>query len=170
MEILVLADAHGRPPSFEKIDRDSFDLVLFTGDLTNGNRQPHRLERYMGKLSPLAPFYYIPGNDDQPIFVEQDYTEMGMVNVHQKWQIIPTNPEISLLAFGGATQGLINYIAFTEEEMAEKFVELFQASDFNESTVNILMTHDPPRDSGLDKTFGGDHVGSSTVRAINSPS
>ena len=63
MRIFVLSDLHGRVPKLEKFHRENYDQVIIAGDLTNGVGIANRLRRFMEKLKPLAPFFYLPGND-----------------------------------------------------------------------------------------------------------
>ncbi|MHA1733517.1 MAG: metallophosphoesterase family protein [Promethearchaeota archaeon] len=164
MRVLIIADAHGRVPDWSGIDRSAYDMVLFAGDLTNGNHRPQRLRRFMEKLAPIAPFSYIPGNNDQPVFNEQDFTDLGMTNLHDRWLVPSEAGHPPVVGFGGASTGIINFFAHSEEEMRAKFSELFAGAPPKAKLGFLLVTHDPPRDTSLDETFGGDHVGSAAVR------
>lgn len=170
MRLLVLADLHGRVPRWTNLARDAYDLVIVAGDLTNGNSRPHRLARFMDKLEPLAPFYYLPGNNDQPVFNDQDHTARGMTNFHRQWIPRENATGFPIVGHGGATTGIINYVAFTEEEMRanlEGLLESLRATRQADLAYGfILVTHDPPRDTTLDKTFAGEHVGARAVRGV----
>ncbi len=64
------------------------------------------------------------------------------------------------IGFGGAVES-IGEMIFSEQEIYEKLKFLIQG----EKKV-FLVTHSPPKNCSLDKSFSGKHIGSESVRKI----
>ncbi|GAB4322851.1 MAG: metallophosphoesterase [Promethearchaeota archaeon] len=178
MRLLVVADAHGRLPTIRGNGIDGVDLVLFCGDLTNGNGRHERLRRFMGKLvevldrlAPGAPVAFVPGNNDHPTLNELDFGDLGAQNLHCAWRSCKREGDVPVVGLGGATYGLVNVFAFEEGEIEAKLRGLMEvapegveAAGKDGATGFVLLVHDPPRDTPLDLTFSGEHAGSAAVR------
>ena len=131
----------------------------------------------MEKLGPLfpdpKPVYLIPGNTDSPFMAERSaWFPTNFKQMHNRFtRIDPTSLDlpIFLVGFGGANMGIYNVFAFSEREMHTALDALFQQIvpiRSVESSITILLLHDPPFNSKLDLTFMHTHVRIQSVRQI----
>lgn len=167
MKILIFADIHGE---FEKISKiiqkikvQDVDLILCPGDFTDmfntpeGFSQIDIADMILQKILSLGvPVLCVPGNHD-PYDVVDLFKDYG-VNLHGT---IKTFNNISFLGWGGAETPFNTNFEPTEEETREV---LFKLEKKLENKKFILVTHNPPKNTKLDKTISGEHVGSKTIR------
>ena len=167
MRILILADIHGRLEKLESVlDKamsEKIDLVVCAGNLTDCFDNPLDLDQLdvadmvLQKIFLLKKFVLcIPGNHD-PYEVVDLFEEYG-VNVHDRTK---TFGGIVFIGFGGASTPFNTLFEPSEEEVAEGL-------DYNSKSLSpgkfILVVHNPPKDTKLDKVLSGEHVGSKAVR------
>ncbi len=167
MKILVLADIHGRLELLDKVvDKalgEKFDLVICAGNLTDYFDNPLDLEQIdvadmvVQKLLLLRkPFFCIPGNHD-PYEVVDLFENYG-INLHDRSKIFNG---IMFVGFGGAQTPFNTVFEPSEEEVADGL-------DYNSKKAEagkfILVVHNPPRDTKMDKILSGEHVGYKAVR------
>lgn len=88
MKILLLSDLHGHKKTLDKIfallDKQSFDLAIISGDITN--REPFALQ-YIQKVYELfssrnIPLYTVHGNNDPPEVI--NFLNTHNLNLHYK--------------------------------------------------------------------------------------
>ncbi len=166
MRILVIADVHGYSDDvskfFSKIDAKDFDLIICPGDFTDMFNQPPGFSQHniadiiLQKLVAFGtPLYCVPGNHD-PYEIIDAFEEYD-VNLHGK--VRNFMGEV-FMGWGGALTPF--HLAFepTEEETSEALDEMVGgvSGDF------ILILHNPPRDTKLDRLATGEHVGSPVIR------
>ncbi|MHA1681629.1 MAG: metallophosphoesterase family protein [Promethearchaeota archaeon] len=175
---LLISDLAGKFPVIQPGLFDVVDFVVLAGDITLGARSEKHMARFFSKMDAAIPrdrsVYYIPGNHDYPAISEDhDWVPSNFVMMHDRTFIHEGKlgcPGILIVGFGGASMGLYNNFAFEEAVILEKLTALFtKAADITgigEDTMTLLLLHDPPRDTVLDKNYRGEHVGSWAVRQI----
>jgi len=167
MRILVLADIHSRLEKLaevlEKAEKEKVDAVVCAGNLTDCFDNPLDIEQIdvadmvVQKLLLLKkPLLCIPGNHD-PYEVVDLFEDYG-VNVHDRTRTIGG---VTFIGFGGAQTPFNTVFEPSEEEVAE-------ALDYNGKKLEqgkfVLIVHNPPKDTKMDKVLSGEHVGSKSVR------
>lgn len=166
LKILVIADIHGEFENFsktiDKIREHDFDLVICPGDFTDMYNTPEGFsqldvaELIVQKLLSLGkPVLCIPGNHEPyeilDVFEEYD------VNLHGRIRKIK---EFEFIGFGGAATPFNTKFEPTEEEIKV----MLEAKAKDVKGRFILVVHNPPFGTNLDKTETGEHVGSKAVR------
>ena len=166
LRILVIADVHGEFEKFSKLvdsirSRD-FDLVICPGDFTDmynipeGFSQLDIAELIVQKLLSLGkPVFCIPGNHE-PYEIVEVFDDYG-VNLHEKTRELKG---YEFVGFGGAATPFNTKFEPTDEEIdaaLEKRVKDVKGKF-------ILVVHNPPLGTKLDKVETGEHVGSKAVR------
>lgn len=166
LKILVIADIHGEFEKFSKIidklsGRD-FDLVICPGDFTDifnipeGYSQMDIAELIVQKLLSLGkPLFCIPGNHE-PYEIIDVFDEYN-VNLHERTRKFN---DFEFVGFGGAATPFNTKFEPTDEEIK-------QALERKTKEIKgrfILVTHNPPLGTNLDKVETGEHVGSKAIR------
>jgi len=166
LKILVIADIHGEFEKFSKIidklsGRD-FDLVICPGDFTDifnipeGYSQMDIAELIVQKLLSLGkPLFCIPGNHE-PYEIIEVFDEYN-VNLHERTRKFN---DLEFVGFGGAATPFNTKFEPTDEEIK-------QALERKTKEIKgrfILVTHNPPLGTNLDKVETGEHVGSKAIR------
>ncbi len=167
MKILVIADIHGYyEKTFEKlskIDTSKFDIMICPGDFTDMLNQPPGFSQIdvadmlLQKLLAFnLPMYCVPGNHDPYEIVElfDDYR----VNLHNK---VNTFKGMKFLGFGGASTPFNTTFEPTEEETMSSLGVLGKSVKDNNF---VLVVHNPPKNTKVDVTMSGQHVGSQAIR------
>ncbi|CAG8650463.1 455_t:CDS:2 [Acaulospora morrowiae] len=192
---LLVSDIHYRLDNIEKlrnwlIEKDrlmEIDFVIVSGDLVNANyvtplttekdrEEFHEVLFALEKLGKSV--YYIPGNHDPDTSFLFSSDQGSVINVHNK--IVQLSPGLSILGFGGSTDGVLKYSPETvvwpacprntESLLAEKLPILL---DQVEEEV-ILVTHVGPAKIGttnvemfpLQEPSTSVEAGSPTIRKI----
>lgn len=148
-----VGDVHGRLDRLERVagwlaERGP-DAVLVTGDFgraRGGDRPAH--DAALRRLERLAvPVLFVPGNHDAPRLAHPGNVD-GTVRVAAG---------IRIFGLGGSprTPARLPY-EWTDEELA----------DLEVPPCEVVLTHAPPADTGLDRMHDGRHVGSRVVRRI----
>ena len=162
IKIIALSDLHNSISYLESLAEklSAVDLVLLAGDLTNaGNTQNasdviETIRKYNKSI--LA----ISGNwDGQEI---DDFLESEGINLHGKHIVFR---DIAFLGAGGSLFSGNN----TPSEISETDFDIFlnQANTgIDHHTPKILVCHNPPINTLVDKTWMNDHVGSKSVRVF----
>ena len=157
MKILVLSDIHGRIAAIEKaislIHNKGIGLAIITGDLTNFGEKKQAAE-VLGMFKGMQ-VLAVPGNCDSTQVLEA--MEEKNASLHGKARKIG---RWTFAGFGGGIAGEPGVYLHTEEQIEKALEKLLTQK--KEKTV--LVTHVPPKGTGLDLTQRGMHVGSSAVR------
>ena len=166
MKILVIADVHGYSEDiskfFSKIDASEFDLIISPGDFTDMFNQPPGFSQHnvadiiLQKLVSFGvPLICVPGNHDPYEIIEafNDYE----VNLHGKVKKIGTE---TFMGWGGALTPFNTAFEPSEEETKEALESMKTKCDDD----FVLVLHNPPKNTRLDKTASGEHVGSQEIR------
>lgn len=167
MRILILADIHSRLDKLAEVlaaaEKERFDIVVCAGNLTDSFDNPFELEQIdvadvvVQKLLLLKkPLLCIPGNHD-PYEVVDLFEDYG-VNLHDRSR---KAQGIMFVGFGGAETPFNTVFEPTEAEVKEGL-------EYNSKNLEpdkfVLVVHNPPKDTKLDKVLSGEHVGSKAVR------
>ena len=166
MRILVVADIHGKfemvSGILESAEKD-FDIILAPGDFTDIFNVPHGFSQeniadmVLQKLLALKkPAFCVPGNHDPYEILEifDDYN----VNLHHK---VKTFDGVKFLGWGGAPTPFDTPFEPEEDETHESLESM---SPHIERGNFILMTHNPAKNTKLDRIASGEHVGSLEIR------
>lgn len=157
MNILLLADLHGRIEGLEKLRRTvgAVDLVLLLGDITNFGDSASM----GGILDHMAgwPLLGVAGNCDRPS-AEQEMTRRG---INLDASMVVRNG----LRFTGAGRSL-PCPGTTPNEVEESDFRrtLGMAEDDGTILPLVMVTHQSPRDTDADLAGTGHHVGSRSIR------
>ena len=165
MKILVIADIHGYSKEtfgfFDKI-KENPDVVICPGDFTDMFSNNQGLSQYeiaelvlQKLLSFNKPLLCVPGNHD-PYEITDLFNEYG-TNLHGKRR---TLNGFSFVGFGGAATPFRTIFEPTEEEIREGLSPFAAKTSKN----TILVVHNPPKNTKLDRIETGEHVGSQEIR------
>ncbi len=166
MRILVVADIHG---NFEMISdlfdivKDNYDILISPGDFTDifgtpqGFSQENIADIVLQKLlATHKPAFCVPGNHD-PYEILGIFDEYG-VNLHDK---VKTFNGMKFLGWGGAPTPFNTPFEPNETETKESLEKL---GNVVEKGNFVMITHNPPKNTKLDRVISGDHVGSEEIR------
>ena len=162
MKILVTSDHHGSPESFHKTfvkaKKEQPDTLAICGDITHFGS----LKEAKELMSPLAdlrfPIFIVPGNCD-PLSLTEDCVP-GINSIHGRCQACG---DFFFVGIGSGTQSPFNTpFELTEEEIKNKLAQGFKYCPIKHPF--ILVSHSPPRNTKLDRTLTGKHVGSLSLR------
>ena len=167
MKMLVIADIHGDFNTLEQfidITRASdFDLIICPGDFTDMFSVPREFSQIdianliLQKLLALGrPLLCVPGNHDPYEIVElfDNYN----INLHAR---VRKACGIKFLGWGGAPTPFNTIFEPSDEETREMLDSLLAGVG---GEPFVLVTHDPPKNTSVDRVTSGDHVGSPVIR------
>ena len=161
VKIFVFTDFHGSQEAFQKsqerIAKEKPDLVLVGGDVTNYDAE--RAKRLLSELAEGgSPIYFVPGNMDNTEL--KDWTGTG--NVHGLHGRCEYAAGVALIGLGGSPHGVFSTpFELSEHEGAELLEDAMKTYHGGHL---ILLSHCPPKDTNIDRTAGGEHIGSLSVR------
>jgi Icc-related predicted phosphoesterase len=167
MRILVLADVHGEfrktDAVIDKAKASNPDIVICPGDFTDmfnvpeGFSQTDMADVVLQKILSLGkPTFAVPGNHD-PYEVVELFNEYG-VNLHSA---VRDAGDLFLVGWGGAPTPFNTIIEPTEDETREELSRLGGA--LGNRTFGLVV-HNPPKDTKMDRTGAGKHVGSDAIK------
>jgi len=160
MKILAFTDVHGDPKYLnkilERIKKEDPDVVVCSGDISNFS---YGLRTILKKFDLNIPFLIIPGNHETPEEIYVYSKEFKSIkDIHLKHFILGS------FFFVGCGGG-----GFTEhhaefEQSEKKFSELINKLKVQDHKYKvILVTHQPPYKTKLDKIYG-EYSGSKSIR------
>jgi len=163
VRILGFADFHGNVNSARRasahISRENPSLVVVAGDLAN--RSAPLAEHILRELSQsVSKVFFVPGNMDEPILANWKEAE-HIICLHGKRVL---HNSVMFLGLGGAVRSPFKTPFEFDEAEAGKVLSLALQDSPCNSTV--LISHCPPKDTKLDLTAKGSHVGSKSVRTF----
>ena len=157
MLVLGITDIHGGGVALPDIP--GLDLVLIAGDITHfGDRK--EAELVLNRLGlPDVPVLAVPGNCDgggvSSFLEEMDLSIDGKIK------------ELYGLPFYGVGGALAGPASTPRELAEEDFKRNFNVlEDSKDLSGGVLVCHQPPHGTKLDKALGFRHVGSRSVRAF----
>jgi len=160
LRLLACADFHGSRKAVEKASdlalKEETDLIVVAGDIANNSLQ--KATEYLGILKETnLPILFVPGNLDPKSL--SDWHDAPVNSIHgrtYKYQ------SFVFLGLGGASRGpFYTPFEYDESEAASILDEAYR--NVKEGRL-ILVSHCPPKDTSLDRTFSGVHAGSLSVR------
>lgn len=167
MNILVVADIHG---DFEALSgvlgnvKQDIDVVVCPGDFTDiglsmmGFSREDMMRLVLDELLGLGkPVLAVPGNHD-PAETHKILDEYG-VNVHGAGREIDG---VGFFGFGGAKTPFQTPFEPTEEETEQGLRRGF--GEIAGTGKKVMITHNPAKNTKLDRISTGAHVGSQAVR------
>ncbi len=164
MKLLVATDFHGVASAFEtfslKAETEHVDLMVLCGDITHFGTLEHATELMSLLAEPRIPIVFVPGNCDPPSLTGVDIP--GAMCIHGKKK---NYGDLTFIGIGGSPPTPFH----TPFELTEQQIQdvLNVVSDkIAEDRKLILVSHTPPLNTNLDKTFLGEHAGSRSVRAF----
>lgn len=162
MKIIAIPDLHGSTEGIENIfvELANADVVLLAGDLTNfGNEmEAARIVEEFRKLANII--YAVPGNCDYPGV--NKYLIGQEIGLHGKGVVVDG---VALIGVGGSLPAPGGTPTEYSEIELQEFMERAMA-DVPAHLPLILMAHQPPVDTKIDKLPNGTHVGSTAVRSF----
>lgn len=158
MKIAAFGDIHNSVEAIKMVPCHKFDLVIITGDLTNfGGRDDAQkiLEAVKDRAENILA---VPGNLDHPPVLE--LLEELDISIHGKGKILN---DVGFFGCGGSNVTPFNTpIEFSEDKLLELMKRAYE--HVKDARLHILVSHTPPKESGLDRISSGVHVGSQVVR------
>ncbi len=157
MKICAITDIHGRHNlnTMRKIIVDA-GLLLIAGDITNfgdGKAAEAILEEIQQVNNNVLA---IPGNCDQ--YGVNDILQSHGINLHRESKVIEN---IAFYGVGGCSTTPFNTPQEYKESEIDDILSRFEKKD---AQYHILVSHTPPAETILDRTFLGQHVGSRAIR------
>lgn len=163
MKILAFSDFHGSlivlRQVCEVVLHEQPDITMIAGDIGQGSLKTAK--HFLQLLSETqSPVFFVPGNIDDPALAEWNDTSL-IFGLHGR---CVAYEQISFVGLGGAPLSPFN-TSFEYDEMEAE--SLLRKAIMNRNHERwILLTHAPPRNTKLDRTWQGKHVGSTAVRKI----
>ena len=156
MRVQIFSDIHGDLEALERAVAVEADICIAAGDLVTW---PAPLDDCGKILAPLGEkLWAMPGNNETDEQIVEFCAEYGLRNFHD------TVIEVAGTHFAGL--GYSNPTPFdTPGEYSEQELER-RLARFAALQPLVLVCHAPPLDSPLDESAGGNHFGSSAVRAF----
>jgi Icc-related predicted phosphoesterase len=160
MTLLCLSDIHGEGAGLREIlaEDTGVDVIIVAGDITH-------LGGHAEAEAVLAPFQAsghrvlaVAGNMDRE-GVRQSLAEKG-IDIHGRGLMIGP---VGFMGLGGGTPSPFGTPWELRDEEAAGFLAAGLA-DIAAAPFKVLVSHAPPRDTKLDRSFAGLHVGSAAVR------
>jgi Icc-related predicted phosphoesterase len=161
MKIMALSDLHNATQYLEPLAEpmSAADVILLAGDITNNGRTENISEVIKFIRQYNKSILAIPGNwDGQEVSEFLEREKINLDRRHVLWD------EVVFVGVGGS---LISYNS--PNEISESDFELF----LNQAIAGIaphlpiiLVSHQPPIGTLVDKTWLNDHMGSKSVRSF----
>ncbi|MEM1582087.1 MAG: metallophosphoesterase family protein [Candidatus Bathyarchaeia archaeon] len=165
MKILAGTDFHGFRPAFESFAEEAkmqeVNLVILSGDVTNFGTVDQAKSLLSILLKTDIPVFFVPGNCDPPSLINLNLN--GLKCTHG---VGVSYGELSFIGIGGSPiTPFKTFFEMKEDEIAEILRGCINSlgSEIKRHDV-ILISHSPPKDTKLDRTSLGMHVGSVSIR------
>jgi Icc-related predicted phosphoesterase len=165
MKILVGADFHGVISAFkdfaEKAAEKQSDFIVVCGDITHfGNLE--EAKQLLSLLTILGkPVLFVPGNCDPFALLGADVE--GAICIHGK---SVSYGDLTFIGVGGSPPTPFSTpFEMTEEEITVTLNHALENLKHDNQRI-VLVSHSPPQNTNLDKTFFGTNAGSSSVRSF----
>ncbi|WP_058946258.1 YfcE family phosphodiesterase [Thermococcus sp. 2319x1] len=157
MRIMAVTDIHGRENKvkelLEHIKGQEPDLILIAGDITHFRGREAAYNVLKEFITFGKPLYAVMGNCDGKDVLE--LLEELHISLHNKR--VEVNG-VGIIGIGGSNITPFSTIwEFSEEEIWEILTKNYQGGD-------MVLSHVPPKNTKVDKTFVGTHAGSKSLR------
>lgn len=165
IKILAGTDFHGFKPAFELFAKEiktlKADIMVICGDITNFGtiEQAKNLLLILTKTG--TPIFFVPGNCDPPSLVNVNFE--GVRCIHGASALYN---DLIFMGVGGSPITPFNtFFEMSEEEISGVLQEcLHKLGGEAGKHKMILLSHSPPKNTVLDRTYSGIHAGSTSVR------
>ncbi|MBN1923660.1 MAG: metallophosphoesterase family protein [Nanoarchaeota archaeon] len=154
MKVLFFTDVHGDVKTAKKLVEKSrkADLAVCAGDLS---RLGEGFGEVISELKKMKKLLLIPGNNETPEFVNEATEEYDNILIIE--DDVYQDLEIRFLGIGGGSISPFNTpYELTDEEFRNKL-------DKYGDNITVLVSHTPPKNTKLDKTRNGLHIGSFAI-------
>jgi uncharacterized protein len=162
MIVTAISDLHGDASRFPLIADDlaAADIVLITGDVTHFGRRDAARKMIETLRAFNEKILAVPGNCDYPEVGA--YLSEEEINLDDSHRVIDG---IAFLGVGGSLPcpGGTPY-EMSDDRMGKRLDAAAEGLD--PALPLVLVTHQPPLDTGADRLGSGAHVGSATLRAF----
>ncbi|MEM1607419.1 MAG: metallophosphoesterase [Candidatus Bathyarchaeia archaeon] len=166
MKMIVGTDFHGFKPAFDFLAREAIgrcaDAIIICGDITNFGT----VENAKNLLSMLSsvniPCFFVPGNCDPPSIITLDFNSLKCI--HGRSILFG---DLLLIGIGGSPITPFNtFFEMSEEEIFEVLQKCLKTigDEARGSHEMLVVSHSPPKNTKLDRTAFGLHVGSESLR------
>ncbi|ALV62341.1 hypothetical protein ADU37_CDS06420 [Thermococcus sp. 2319x1] len=154
---MAVTDIHGRENKvkelLEHIKGQEPDLILIAGDITHFRGREAAYNVLKEFITFGKPLYAVMGNCDGKDVLE--LLEELHISLHNKR--VEVNG-VGIIGIGGSNITPFSTIwEFSEEEIWEILTKNYQGGD-------MVLSHVPPKNTKVDKTFVGTHAGSKSLR------
>ena len=161
MRILSVSDIHSNNSTVSRVRdkalQERVDVLLICGDITHFGTI-HAAESILEDLSYSSKVLFVHGNCD-PIELSGIDRIKNAENLHSRLVNIDG---LSFIGSGGSLKTPFpTRIEYTEEQISK---HLKKASLEICNKRIIVVSHDPPFNTKLDRIYSGEHVGSKTLR------
>ena len=158
MKIAAFGDIHNSIEALDHVPLHQFDLVIITGDLTNFGGRSDAQKILDAVKEKTGNILAVPGNLDHPPVL--DLLEELEVSIHGKGKVIN---DVGFFGCGGSNVTPFNTpIEFSEDTLLELLKNAYE--HVKDAKRHILVSHTPPKESGLDRISSGAYVGSQVVK------
>lgn len=172
MKVLAIADLHSAVAMLDGILQQAgpVDLVLLAGDITNFGT-PEDAEVIVNKIIRSGfPLLAVAGNCDSAQ-IEQRLQQLG-VSLYRRAVV---RHQVGFQGLSAMPPWKTRMYHFSEDQLADHLQEGYRqlqqyqtASTSSDDQISwkthVVLSHVPPRDCKLDRTFLGRHVGSLALR------
>lgn len=163
MKLLILSDGHGNTKALEALapEAAAADAVLFAGDFAAFGK-PETGKPFLEHLAKLHDHVFaVAGNCDVPEFTEE--MENYDLSVQKSLSYFAG---LTLAGSGGGSRFTgTTPNERTDEELTSDLAIVTQSTPEAAQWQNlVVLTHNPPKDTNLDRTDSGAHVGSAGIR------
>ena len=161
MKILIVSDIHSNNSAVARVRdkalKEHVEVLLICGDITHfGTIQV--AESILKELSYSSKVLFVHGNCD-PIALSKIEKRANAENLHSRHVNIDG---FIFIGIGGSLKTPFqSRIEYTEEQILK---HLNKASITIRDEKVIVVSHDPPFNTKLDRIYSGDHVGSNALR------
>jgi len=158
----VVSDFHGSSDAVRraalKAEQIGADVVVVCGDITDFGSVQNAKKLLLPLVELRLPVFFVPGNCDPPALAELDLENVWCVHGSCR-----AYNDLVFVGVGGCPISPFNTpFEMTEDEIMGVLEQSFNQCELK--TLQILVSHTPPKDMRLDMAFSGGHVGSLSVR------
>jgi hypothetical protein len=161
VRFLVLSDIHGRLEYLRNIKEEvrRSDGVILAGDLTQKGKGAAIAELANGLRRPGLEIVGVLGNLDLPLLAKE-LEALGIFNLEASGRLVHG---IAFSGVGGSNPTPF-FTPYERKEDEIKAALLKGAQKLRGARPWVVVSHPPPFDSGLDKTFFGLNAGSKALK------
>jgi len=163
LRLLIISDIHGNISAAararDKALRERADTLIVCGDLTHFGSM-NGAERVLGELSSSGKVYFVHGNCD-PIALSKVKSVGTATNLHARHVSVEG---FSFVGSGGSLQTPFRTrIEYTENQILQHLNSA--VSGLTDQRL-VLVSHNPPYGTRLDRVHSGEHVGSRVLKGF----